>query len=231
MLPAIGRARAMRGAVPLLRLPLRRALGTTIDVRPSSVTEGEPRPISIPSPSPSTDEQQQASSSSGSSAEAKGWGLFPSDIVEHLDRFVVGQEEAKKVKAARFVSCAICICLSQPTHKSHTTHRPRPSPCGPGGGAVSWLRTSGRRWRRRTCSSRAPRARARRRLPGACRRWPTRPSSRWRQRGTRRRGKWWGSADGSDFFLFKLALLLTALPPDPPPDPPKPASSGRTRPT
>jgi ATP-dependent protease Clp ATPase subunit len=27
---------------------------------------------------------------------ADGWGLYPEDIVQHLDRFVIGQEEAKK---------------------------------------------------------------------------------------------------------------------------------------
>jgi hypothetical protein len=110
MLPAIGRTRAMRGVTPLL---LRRALGTTIDVRPRSVTEGE-RPIIVPPPPSSTDAQQQANSNgsgsssgaegkqqagSGAATEAKGWGLFPSDIVEHLDRYVVGQEEAKKATA------------------------------------------------------------------------------------------------------------------------------------
>ena len=28
-----------------------------------------------------------------------GWGLFPEDIVQHLDRYVIGQEDAKKATA------------------------------------------------------------------------------------------------------------------------------------
>lgn len=42
---------------------------------------------------------EAAGSSSSVSTEGKGWGLFPDDIVSHLDRFVVGQEEAKKATA------------------------------------------------------------------------------------------------------------------------------------
>lgn len=101
-------------------LLLRRALsGRTIDLNPREVTDGE-RPIITPPPASTSSTSSTSSCSNGSGgsgsaaaeqrgqaqagttaapAGGKAWGLFPDDIVAHLDRFVVGQEEAKKATA------------------------------------------------------------------------------------------------------------------------------------
>lgn len=132
LLAAIGRARALHGtggSTLQLQLQLRRrlqhpasrTLGTTIDVRPRGVTEGEPvivppPPASAgkasstkkqPQPQPQEEEQDEEQEAAASSSTAKGWGLFPDDIVAHLDRFVIGQEEAKKASRGEgLVACA-----------------------------------------------------------------------------------------------------------------------------
>lgn len=83
-----------------------RALATTIDVQPRGVTEGEPgeRPIIVPPPPPGSSSSSRVEEEEKEEAppvsEAKGWGLFPDDIVAHLDKYVIGQEEAKKVQEA-----------------------------------------------------------------------------------------------------------------------------------
>lgn len=103
-------------------LLLWRALsGRTIDLNPREVTDGE-RPIITPPPASTSSTSSASSSSNGSGgpgaaaaeqqgqaqaqagttaapAGGKAWGLFPDDIVAHLDRFVVGQEDAKKATA------------------------------------------------------------------------------------------------------------------------------------
>lgn len=101
MLAAAATAVALRARPPTALL--RRALGTTIDVKPRDVTDGE-RPIIVPPPptaeTPSSSAQAaEEQPPSSSSSDAKGWGLFPEDIVAHLDHFVIGQEEAKKATA------------------------------------------------------------------------------------------------------------------------------------
>jgi hypothetical protein len=118
MLPAIGRARGLQGSTAIMLrrssggavLLARRALGTTIDITPRGVADGE-RPIIIVPPAGEEQansggnssaegepQQQQQQQEAAAAAGAKGWGLFPDDIVSHLDRFVVGQEDAKKVR-------------------------------------------------------------------------------------------------------------------------------------
>lgn len=112
MLPTLLRTRAAAHPGGLLLQPaaqtgsliLRRALmSRTIDIKPRDVTEGE-RPIIVPPPpgeqaSSGNSSAETTGPSSSASTEGKGWGLFPDDIVSHLDRYVVGQEEAKKATA------------------------------------------------------------------------------------------------------------------------------------